>query len=395
MAKRKSNTIDYRVKKASDAREICSNYLKSIELSNVIIFGLPEIDDRFDIWRVPLKSKNGSKIGEIVIDAKTSFVDTKKTTNKSLLENRLLGRTDTIKKNNSSSDCPKVSSLRNTVGLGDCEDLLKDLPNESVDLVFTSPPYFNAKPEYVEYLSYEEYLLKMKRVIHECHRVLNEGRFFVMNISPVLQRRANRNESSKRIAVPFDFHRLFIEEGFDFVDDIIWMKPEGAGWATGRGRRFSADRNPLQYKPVPVTEYVLVYRKHSDKLIDWLIRKHPNQDDVLSSKIADGYEVTNVWKITPAHSKEHPAIFPIELAEKVISYYSFRNDVVLDPFGGLGTTIKAAIKLKRRFATFELEEKYMKHIKKTVLEAGMGNELDINWINVKIDESETLNLFKY
>ena len=81
MAKRKSNTIDYRVKKASDAREICSNYLKSIELSNVIIFGLPEIDDRFDIWRVPLKSKNGSKIGEIVIDAKTSFVDTKKTTN--------------------------------------------------------------------------------------------------------------------------------------------------------------------------------------------------------------------------------------------------------------------------------------------------------------------------
>ena len=60
-------------------------------------------------------------------------------------------------------------------------------------------------------------------------------------------------------------HRLFTKEGFDFIDDIIWVKPEGVGWATGRGRRFAADRNPLQYKPVPVTEYVLVYRKHTKR----------------------------------------------------------------------------------------------------------------------------------
>jgi DNA modification methylase len=80
-----------------------------------------------------------------------------------------------------------------------------------------------------------------------------------------LIRRANRNEASKRIAVPFDMHRIFCEEGFDFIDDIHWVKPEGAGWATGRGRRFAADRQPLQYKAVPVTEYVLVYRKHTDK----------------------------------------------------------------------------------------------------------------------------------
>ncbi len=60
--------------------------------------------------------------------------------------------------------------------------------------------------------------------------------------------------------------------GFDFIDDIIWEKPEGAGWNVGRGRRFKADRQPLQYKPVTVTEYVLVYRKRTDKLIDWNIR---------------------------------------------------------------------------------------------------------------------------
>lgn len=111
----------------------------------------------------------------------------------------------------------------------------------------------------------------MRQVIRKSHRVLNEGRFFVINVSHVLLRRSSRNEASKRIAVPFDLHRIFIEEGFEFIDDIIWVKPEGAGWATGRGRRFAADRNPLQYKAVPVTEYVLVYRKKSDLLIDWFI----------------------------------------------------------------------------------------------------------------------------
>lgn len=149
-----------------------------------------------------------------------------------------------------------LSSLRNCIAQGDAEEILQELPAESVDLIFTSPPYYNARPEYVDYIGYEEYLLKIRKVLHHAHRVLAEGRFFVMNVSPVLIRRASRSQASKRIAVPFDMHRLFIEEGYDFIDDIIWEKPEGAGWATGRGRRFAADRNPLQYKPVPVTEYM-------------------------------------------------------------------------------------------------------------------------------------------
>lgn len=372
---------NYRVKTANEAKSISLEYLKQLELEKVVVFGLPEIDDRFNIWRVPLRSKSKNRIGEIVIDAITTLIDQNKTTSKDILENRLLGRDDDNKKKKKDIKAPKISMLRNTIGIGDSEKLLKDLPNECVDLVFTSPPYFNAKPEYAEYLSYEEYLLKMKRIIHECSRVLNEGRFFVLNVSPVLLRRASRNEASKRIAVPFDFHRLFIEEGFEFIDDIIWVKPEGAGWATGRGRRFAADRNPLQYKPVPVTEYVLVYRKKTDKLIDWLIRKHPDQDAVNDSKIADGYEVTNIWKITPAHCKGHPAVFPIELAEKVITYYSFKNDVILDPFAGTGTTAKAAIKLNRRFAIFEKENDYIDIIKGNLSIDNDDNDLDINWIN--------------
>ena len=385
----------YRINDVKQAKQVALDYLKTFELDKVIEFGLPEIDDRYHIWRVPLLSKNDEQIGEIVIDALTTLINEKKSSNKEVLESRLLGRKypnniskeiDSLSENGS---IPKISNLRNTVGFGDCEDLLLETPNESVDLIFTSPPYYNARPEYAEYLTYEEYLLKIKKIIHQCHRVLNEGRFFVMNISPILIRRPSRSEASKRIAVPFDFHRLFIEEDFEFIDDIIWVKPEGAGWATGRGRRFAADRNPLQYKPVPVTEYILVYRKKTEKLIDWHIRKHPNQELVEASKINDKYETTNIWKIHPAHSPKHPAIFPLELAEKVIKYYSFKNDVVLDPFAGTGTVGKAAVKLGRRFVLFEQDSEYIKIIQEE-LHSWLQNKVnEVNLINIELTQNKT------
>jgi DNA modification methylase len=194
-----------------------------------------------------------------------------------------------------------------------------------------------------------------------------------MNISPVLIRRASRSEASRRIAVPFDIHRIFIEEGFDFIDDIIWEKPSGAGWATGRGRRFAADRTPLQYKAVPVTEYLLVYRKHTDKLIDWNIRNHPDQGAVQSSKVKDGYEQTNIWRLPPSYSKEHPAVFPAELVQRVIQYYSFEGDVVLDPFAGTGTVGKVATSLGRKFALVEMDPNYIKLILRNA-EKWLGSE---------------------
>ena len=383
----------YLVSMAKQAKSIGTELLKEMELENVVSFGLPEIDDRYHFWRVPLKH-NRKAIGEIVIDARTSLVDDQKSTSKQVLEARLLGRQTETKDKQQKESVPKISSLRNTIGLGDSEELLNETPVESVDLVFTSPPYFNARPEYAEYIEYKEYLLKMKKVIHGCHRVLNDGRFFVVNVSPVLIRRPSRSESSRRIAVPFDLHRLFIEEGFEFVDDIIWQKPEGAGWATGRGRRFAADRNPLQYKPVPVTEYVLVYRKKTNRLIDWHIRKHPDQKAVGESKIKDGYEVTNVWKIHPAHSKKHPAVFPEELASKVIKYYSFKNDVVLDPFGGIGTTAKAAYKNNRRFVSYEINPDYVEVMKESLLNWFSDECRTINWINTTAVKTHQMSLIK-
>lgn len=382
---------NYSVINVQSAKEVAYVWLKGAQLENAINFGLPEIDDRYHVWRVPILHKTSQEqVGEIVIDARTSLILQDKSTDANTLEARLLGRNSSLtrrkKKRNGQYT---LSSLRNTIALGDSEEILQDLPAQSIDLVFTSPPYFNARPEYNDYLDYEEYLLKIRKIIREVHRVLAEGRFFVMNVSPVLIRRSHRNQSSKRIAVPFDMHRLFIEEGYEFVDDIIWEKPEGAGWATGRGRRFAADRNPLQYKPVPVTEYILVYRKESDKLIDWHIRAHPDPEIVKRSRIDDEYEKTNVWKIKPAHDRRHPAIFPLELAEKVISYYSFKGDVVLDPFAGIGTTGKAAVKSGRRFVLIEKEPSYIEIIlneAKSWLGRNARDILTINCSPINVDD---------
>lgn len=355
-----SQKRNYLVTDVSQAKTITLTWLSNIELQNVISLGLPEVDDRYHIWRVPLLAySSGQRIGECVINAYTTAIDSEKSTRTKMLEARLLMKeTDQVPK---SKEKPryKVSQLRNTIGLGNSIDLIEQMPADSIDLVFTSPPYFNARPEYSEYEEYEQYLFQMRQVIKRCHRVIGEGRFFVINCSPVLLRRASRSQSSKRIAVPFDLHRIFIEEGYDFIDDIIWEKPAGAGWATGRGRRFAADRNPLQYKAVPVTEYVLVYRKQSDRLIDWHIRNHPDSEQLEDSKVGDDYERTNIWRISPKTNSKHPAAFPLQLAQKVVQYYSFKGDVVLDPFAGSGTVGKASAGLGRRFVLFEINPEYV------------------------------------
>ena len=350
----------YAARTVADAKRIARGWLERIDLARAVVFGLPEVDDRYHIWRVPLLAKATDQVvGEVVIDAYSTLIVSEHTTSRPVLEARLLGRSapqdvEAVNRNGPLRHGPP----RNTIICGDSEHVLAELPAESIGLVFTSPPYYNARPEYTDYVTYEDYLLKLRKIIRQAHRVLAEGRFFVINISPVLIRRAHRNRSSKRIAVPFDVHHLFVEEGYDFMDDIIWVKPEGAGWATGRGRRFAADRQPLQYKPVPVTEYVLVYRKHTDKLIDWNIRSHPDPQAVTASRIEDGYERTNVWQLKPTHSKQHPAVFPLELAERVVRYYSFMGDAVLDPFAGSGTTGQAAARIGRRFVLIDNEIRY-------------------------------------
>ncbi|GIV28446.1 MAG: hypothetical protein KatS3mg027_2260 [Bacteroidia bacterium] len=256
--------------------------------------------------------------------------------------------------------------LKNTVVHGDVQEIIKYVPDESVHLTFTSPPYYNAR-DYSIYQSYNEYLNFLERVFKEVHRVTKEGRFFVLNTSPIIIPRISRQHASKRYPIPYDIHPLLIKMGWEFIDDIVWVKPEAS--VKNRNAGFLQHRKPLAYKPNAVTEMLMVYRKKTDKLIDWNIRQY-SRDKVKKSKVLEEYETTNVWRIDPTFDKVHTAVFPLELCNRVIKFYSFIGDLIFDPFAGSGTLGRAALNLNRNFFLTEKEAKYINRIKEELNKVG-------------------------
>lgn len=249
--------------------------------------------------------------------------------------------------------------LRNVVVNADVREVLRLVPSESVHLTFTSPPYYNAR-DYSIYPSYDDYLFFLEEVFLDVYRVTKEGRFLIVNTSPVIVPRVSRAHSSKRYPIPFDLHYYLVKMGWEFIDDIVWEKPEYS--VKNRIGGFQQHRKPLAYKPNTVTEYLMVYRKKTERLIDWNIRQY-NLDTVNASKVEDGFETTNVWKICPKSDKVHSAVFPYELCKRVIEYYSFKGDLVFDPFGGSGTVGRTAKSLGRYFFLTEKEPKYFEYMK--------------------------------
>ena len=249
--------------------------------------------------------------------------------------------------------------LKNCIANGDVIKLLKKVENESVHLTFTSPPYYNAR-DYSIYNSYNSYLKFLWTAFKEVHRITKEGRFFILNTSPIIIPRTGRKYSSIRYPIPFDIHHEMIKMGWEYVDDIIWLKPEPS--AKNRVAGFNMHRKPLAYKPNCVTETLMVYRKKSNKLIDWIFKQYP-EEIIKTSKIKDGYETSNVWKIDPTSNKNHSAVFPIKLCDRVINYYSFEGDLVFDPFAGSGSVGISAIKNKRNFFLTEIDKEYFKLLK--------------------------------
>ena len=249
--------------------------------------------------------------------------------------------------------------LKNTVVLGDVRNILKLIPDESFHLTFTSPPYYNAR-DYSIYPSYKAYLKFLEEVFQLTYDKTKEGRFLIVNTSPVTVPRISRQYSSKRYPIPFDIHHFLVEMGWEFIDDIIWVKPEAS--VKNRNAGFLQHRKPLAYKPNARTEYLMVYRKQTDKLIDWNIRQY-DWETVKESKVKDGYETSNVWEIEPEFDKVHSAVFPVELCKRVIEYYSFKGDLVFDPFGGRGTFGRAAKRLNRYFFLTEKDPKYFDYMR--------------------------------
>ena len=238
---------------------------------------------------------------------------------------------------------------------GDCLEVMKSIPDGSVDLVITSPPYYNAR-EYSQYRSYQEYLKTMVDIFSVVKDKMNGGSFLCINVSPVIQARVSRNEKSKRYAIPQNLTTELEKIGLEFIDEIIWVKPEGA--VKNRGGGFYRSRKPKAYKPNCVTESILVFQRDDSGIID----KHLKNEDL----VEDGYERSNVWLMNPETKSRHSAPFPVELPDKLIRYYSYSNQLVLDPFMGSGTTGVACKNLDRKFIGIELDETYFNIAKERI-----------------------------
>ncbi|HHN46031.1 MAG TPA: site-specific DNA-methyltransferase, partial [Planctomycetes bacterium] len=127
---------NYVVLDVESAKSVCTAWLRQYHLQQAVSFGLPEVDDRYHVWRVPLiSSAQRHPVGEIVIDARTSLIIESKSTSPDVLEARMLGRPirQPYKSLPKDTNCYPVSSLRNTIALGDSEQILMDLPANSVD----------------------------------------------------------------------------------------------------------------------------------------------------------------------------------------------------------------------------------------------------------------------
>lgn len=241
--------------------------------------------------------------------------------------------------------------------VGDNRITLDKIKDKQIQLIFTSPPYYNARI-YSDYKSYQDYLNSMFETLKQCHRILEDGRFIIINVSPVITKRAGREFESIRYPIHFDFHKILQEAGFYFIDEIIWIKPEYS--VPNRIAGYLQTKKPLSYKPNCITESIMVYRKNSPFLLDKNIKaynKNIKNDEQIDS--------TNCWHISPKSDKNHPAVFPEELCQKVLKYYSFENDTVCDPFAGSGTFGKVAIKMNRMPLLCEQNLEYCEKLKKS------------------------------
>lgn len=301
---------------------------------------------------------------------------------------------------------------RNAIHLGDSRTLLKELESDSVALSFWSPPYFVGKPYEVD-MTFDEWQELLSSVIAEHHRVVKPGGFMAINIADIL---AFRDESMPRIqamnvsrhrspvtredvlrakAEHPEFNRDQLAELLGCSEQTIDRRLNGnnirggkyntqtkvllvgglvQNWAEKAGfylydRRLwvkdpawqSCSWHTLSYRSVDESEYVFVFWKPGTVVVD---------RSRLSSEEWTGWGSRGVWHIASVRANDdHPAKFPLELADRVVRLYSSRGDLVLDPFVGSGTTALAALKAGREFIGIDSEEVYVALAKRKVTSA--------------------------
>ena len=215
------------------------------------------------------------------------------------------------------------------------------LPERSVHLMITSPPY-NVGKEYDEDLSLKEYVELLADVLREVYRVLVDGGRMCVNIANV----------GRKPYIPLHLYlsQAAIDAGFLMRGEIVWDKGASAGVSCAWGSWQSA-RNPTLRD---VHEYILVFSKGSYK------RTTGQQDSIGREDFLDWSK--SVWRFSTARATKykHPAPFPLELPLRLIHFYSFEGDIVLDPFMGSGTTAEAAVVSNRRYIGYEINEDYVR-----------------------------------
>jgi DNA modification methylase len=252
--------------------------------------------------------------------------------------------------------------MKDQIICGDCRQVLQKIPAESVHLAITSPPY-NVGLDYDGHhdsMPYEEYLEWLMPVWRQLLRVLVPGGRFTLNVCPT---------SIKDFKpVHYDMARQLRDLGFIMRTEIIWYKQ-----TIRRRTAWGSFKRPSNPHIMPSWEYVLVFSKGS-----WTLTGNKRRADITGEefiKFSDGF-----WQITPEttgrqpflkslypprrgrkapRSKEgHPAPFPEELIYRLIKFYSYRSNVVLDPFGGTGTVAKVARDTGRHFIHVDASKKY-------------------------------------
>jgi len=213
--------------------------------------------------------------------------------------------------------------------------------NNSVHLMITSPPY-NVSKEYDEDLSLKEYLQLLETSFKETYRVLVNGGRACINVANL----------GRKPYIPLSDYisKMMIEIGFNMRGEIIWNKAASASPSTAWGSWQSASNPTLR----DVHEYILVFSKG-----DYKREKREKENTISKEQFMEWTK--SIWTMNAESARRigHPAPFPEELPYRLIQLYSFKGDIVLDPFMGSGTTAVSALKTDRKFIGYEISQEYI------------------------------------
>ena len=227
-----------------------------------------------------------------------------------------------------------------------CEEMI-EVADESVHLMVTSPPYFNAPFDYHNvFPDYESYLRLIQNFAKETFRVLQKGRIAVVNCDDMLV-------EGQKYPIVADVTRILLDAGFRYRDKIIWKKPEGYIRISRRSGLVLQHPYPMYFYPDNLQESILIFQKGKYKYPPPDAESRIDTDEYLSRKW-----FLCVWEMTnqlPTGKEDYPAAFPPELPYRIIKLFSNVGEVVLDPFLGSGTTMKVAMETKRSCIGYEID----------------------------------------